>query len=262
MQADHRVDLTPDWALWRDFAVRSAGFPVEGLGVFGGEGESERLAEVARNPAFREAVAWQSRESLSRAVDKHATGMQESPSRVRRREDVIASYWQRYCAKNDTIGFFGPLAWGRFAEQGDGFAMRAGSPEHERVVHFENWAVEAVGATAGVAPLVPMDPFPERALRARLQEERPSELASLDRLEAARDAVSATPREGLGAALAELDRVFEEITGREAVRTDGDTGGGRTIAYLDCLRDLNLTLGGEVLDELSTTLPAVLYASR
>jgi hypothetical protein len=164
MQADHRVDLTPDWALWRDFAVRSAGFPVEGLGVFGGEGESERLAEVARNPAFREAVAWQSRESLSRAVDKHATGMQESPSRVRRREDVIASYWQRYCAKNDTIGFFGPLAWGRFAEQGDGFAMRAGSPEHERVVHFENWAVEAVGATAGVAPLVPMDPFPERAL--------------------------------------------------------------------------------------------------
>jgi Lantibiotic dehydratase, N terminus len=163
MAAHHLIELTPDWGLWRDFAVRSAGFPVEGLRVFGGEGESERLAEVARDPAFREAVAWQSRESLASAVDKHAAGVKDSPSRIRRREEIVARYWQRYCAKNDTIGFFGPLAWGRFGD--DGFAARAGSAEHERVVHFENWAVEAVAARAGVAPLVPMDPFPERALR-------------------------------------------------------------------------------------------------
>jgi hypothetical protein len=262
VQADHRVDLTPDWALWRDFAVRSAGFPVEGLAVFGGEGESARLARVAADPAFREAVAWQSRESLSSAVDKHAIGLKDSPSRIRRREEIIARYWQRYCAKNDTIGFFGPLAWGAFAEEGDGLHMRAGSPEHRRVVHFENWAVEAVAGAAGLAPLVAMGPFPERDLRARLQREHNAALASLDRLEACRDAVASAPRDGLVAALADLDRVFEEVTGREALRTDGDSGGGRTIAYLDCMRDLDLTLGGAVLDELRTTLPAVLYASR
>ena len=84
MAADHLIELTPDWGLWRDFAVRSAGFPVEGLRVFGGEGESERLAEVARDPAFREAVAWQSRESLASAVDKHAAGVKDSPSRMSR----------------------------------------------------------------------------------------------------------------------------------------------------------------------------------
>ena len=254
------MDLTGDWALWRDFAVRSTGFPVEGLGVFGVPDESERLAEVARDPAFREAVAWQSRMSLASAVDKHASGRRESPARVRRREEVIASYWQRYCSKNDTIGFFGPLGWGSFS--GNGFAARGGSPEHERVVHFENWAVEAVGAAAGVPPLVPMDPFPERALRARLEAEAPAELARLDRLEAARRAVAAADREQLAGALDELDRTFEEVTGRPAARADGDSGGGRTIAYLDCMRDLDLAVGGEVLAELRATLPAVLEASR
>jgi hypothetical protein len=127
---NHRIGLSDGWALWRDFAVRSTGFPVAGLEVFGAPDESERLAEVARDPAFREAVAWQSRMSLASAVDKHASGRRESPGRVRRREEVIASYWQRYCSKNDTIGFFGPLGWGGFS--GNGFHARAGSAEHER----------------------------------------------------------------------------------------------------------------------------------
>jgi hypothetical protein len=257
---NHRIDLADGWALWQDFAVRSTGFPVAGLEVFGAPDESERLAEVARNPAFREAVAWQSRMSLASAVDKHASGRRESPARVRRREEVVASYWQRYCSKNDTIGFFGPLGWGGFS--GNGVHARAGAAEHERVVHLENWAVEAVGAAAGVAPLVPMDPFPERALRARLESEAPEEVARLDRLEAARDSVARAPRRQVAAALEELDSTFEEVAGRAAARADGDSGGGRTIAYLDCMRDLDLELGGEVLAELRATLPAVLEASR
>lgn len=267
--ADHLVDLAGDWSLWRDFAVRSAGFPVEGLRAFGGVDESERLAEVARDPAFREALAWQSRDSLERAVDKHARGVRDSPSRVKRRQDVVARYWQRYCSKNDTIGFFGPLGWGRFSdEQDEGLTARVGAVDHVRVVHFENWAVEAVAAAAGVPALIPMGPFPERDLRARLESaddgdgSRSAALAALDRLEAARAAAASAPREGLVAALDELDRVFEEVTGRPAVRADDDSGGGRTIAYLDCMRDLDLTVGGRVLEELRSSLPAVLHASR
>ena len=38
--------------LWRDFAVRSAGFPVSGLEVFGRGDESARLREVAARPAL------------------------------------------------------------------------------------------------------------------------------------------------------------------------------------------------------------------
>jgi hypothetical protein len=62
--------------------VGSAGFPIDGLDVFGRGDESRRLQAVAR-------------------ADR------------RRREAIVASYWQRYSAKNDTIGFFGPLTWGR-----------------------------------------------------------------------------------------------------------------------------------------------------
>jgi hypothetical protein len=127
MVAGHLVDLAPRWALWRDFAVRSTGFPVEGLQAFGGESEGERLAEVARDPRLREAVAWQSRDALAHAIDKHARGVPEGPSRVRRREEVVASFWQRYCTKNDTIGFFGPLGWGRFSER-DPTTVRGGRP--------------------------------------------------------------------------------------------------------------------------------------
>jgi hypothetical protein len=253
---DGHIELTEDWSLWRDFAVRSSGFPVEGLEAFGPD-EDARLAEVARDPAFGEAVAWQSRESLRRAVDKLAAAAPGSPSRRRRWTDVVASYWQRYCAKNDTIGFFGPLAWGSFAEEGEAFAVRSGALERERVVHLETWAVEAVAEAAGVSLPLPMGPFPERALRPLL-----GDPSGLDRVEGARDAVAAAPREEVAAALDGLDRVFEEVTGRPAARAAGDSGGGRTVAYLDSMRDLDVTLGPAVLDELRTSLPAVLCASR
>jgi Lantibiotic dehydratase, N terminus len=261
------VPLTGDWGLWSDFAVRSAGFPVEGLEVFGPGDEGLRLAEVARDPAFREAVAWQSREALASAVDKLAVDAHASVSRRRRQEEVVASYWQRYCGKNDTIGFFGPLAWGRFAEEGRGLTVCAGRLLRERVVHFEVWAVEAVARAAGFETMLPMGPFPERALRERLTAAgdaglRDRGLAALDRLEAARDAVGAAGGDGLPDALAALDGVFEGLTGRRAARENGDAHGGRTVAYLDCMRELDVTVGPTVRAELRATLPAVLESSR
>jgi Lantibiotic dehydratase, N terminus len=259
-RAAHRVGLGGDWELWPDFAVRSTGFGIAGLEVFGAPDEEGRLARVARDPRFREAVAWQSREALRGAVHKLAAGG-ESPSRRRRRADVVAGYWQRYCAKNDTIGFFGPLGWGRFAEEGAAIDVRPGALQAERVVHLETWAVEAVARAVGDDALLPMGPFPERDLRARLDGNADA-LATLDRLECAHAAVAAASPAGLPLALDELDGVFEELTGRPAVRGEGDSGGGRTVAYLDCMRDLDLTLGPGVLDELRLTLPAILEASR
>ena len=263
----HLVELGGDWALWRDFAVRSAGFPVDGLDVFGGEHEDVRLREVARDPAFREAVTWQSREALASAVEKLAGDVRESPSRRRRREEVVASYWQRYCAKNDTIGFFGPLAWGRIAEDGPAVAVRAGGLVRERTVHLEVWAVEAIAHGAGIEMVLPMGPHPERALRTQLAHAadahaRERALVALDRLEAARDTVADASRAALLDALTELDQVFRELTGRPPERNDGDAGGGRTVAYLDCMRDLDVAVGSGVLAELRATLPAVLASSR
>ena len=251
-----RVELDEEWSLWRDFAVRSAGFPVEGLGAFGAD-EGAQLAVVARDPAFREAVAWQSRESLRHAVEKLAADAPGSASRRRRWIDVVGRYWQRYCAKNDTIGYFGPLAWGSFAEDGNPVTVCAGMAAGEHVVHFETWAIEAVAAAAGITTPLPMCPFPERALRPLL-----ADTSGLDRLEAARDAVVAARGDAVAAALDELDAAFEAVAGRPAVRCADDSGGGRTVVYLDCMRDLDLTLGPPVLDELRNALPPVLHASR
>ena len=263
----HLLPLTGDWALWRDFAVRSAGFPVSGLEVFGPGDERARLQVVARDRVFREAVTWQSREALASAIDKLADGVTESPARMRRREDVVASYWQRYCAKNDTIGFFGPLAWGRFAEEGAAVDLRAAGLVRECVVHLEVWAVEALARAVGLEAVLPMDPFPERDLRERFLRQpdlqvRDRGLAALDRLEAARRDVADAGQDGLLEALAALDRLFEELTGRPAVWVEGDADGGRTVAYLDCMRDLDMTLGPGVLAELRATLPALLASSR
>ena len=120
--SDDYAPLVGGWAFQRDFAVRSAGFPVSGLEVFGVGDETERLRSVARQPRFREAVTWQNPAALVNAVVNVAEDAPTKPSRARGREEIVASYWQRYCAKNDTIGFFGPLAWGRIADDGRRFA--------------------------------------------------------------------------------------------------------------------------------------------
>jgi hypothetical protein len=93
--------LSGEWALWRDLAVRSAGFPVSGLDVFGSQDERAGLRVVARDPLFCEAVTWQNRAAMRNAVGKVAAGSPAGGSDQRRREEVVASYWQRYCAKND-----------------------------------------------------------------------------------------------------------------------------------------------------------------
>src|SRR5215471_21207708 len=190
---DH-VALAGDWALWRDFAVRSAGFPVSGLEVFGAGDEGERLREVAADPSFREAVAWQNRQALATQVDTIARAAPQSGSKRRRREAVVANYWQRYCAKNDMIGFFGPLGWGRLRDDGPAVAVTSRGLIANREVHFETWCMEAIARQMDPRIQVPLRLRPEREVRAQAgglddPAARRHALAVLDRLEAARDAV-------------------------------------------------------------------------
>ena len=57
----------------------------------------------------------------------------------------VAAYLQRYCAKNDTIGYFGPVGWGRWSDQGPALVATPGAGLlAERAVHFEHWAIDAL----------------------------------------------------------------------------------------------------------------------
>ena len=70
----HLVPLAGEWALWRDIAVRTAGFPVSGLDIFGSQDEQAGLRAVARDPLFQTAVTWQNRAAMHNAVGKIAAG--------------------------------------------------------------------------------------------------------------------------------------------------------------------------------------------
>src|SRR5215472_15841114 len=171
--APHLVPLTGEWALWRDIAVRSAGFPVSGLDIFGSPDEQAGLRAVASDPLFRTAITWQNRAAMRNAVAKVATAALAPGSRQRRREEVVASYWQRYCAKNDTIGFFGPLAWGHAADDGPAVQVRCGRLVSKSTVHFEAWAIQALAEALDPELTVSAGPQSERDLRSQLEQARP-----------------------------------------------------------------------------------------
>ena len=263
----HLVPLADEWGLWRDIAVRTAGFPVSGLDTFGSPDEQVGLRAVARDPLFRTAVTWQNRAAMRNAVAKIAAGTPAPGSDQRRREEVVASYWQRYCAKNDTIGFFGPLAWGRAADEGPTVQASCGQLVSQSIVCFEAWAIQALARAVDPDLSVPVGPRSEHDLRIQLEHSRSDVrdrgLAALDRLERCRAAAAqATSPESLDEALGDLDRVFEELTGQSPTRRPGETNAARTLLYLDCMRELDLTVGPTLRAELAATLPPLLAGAR
>lgn len=154
-----------EWHMWGVGLLRSAGFPASGLALLGGpaaaaadledreafaaayradsEAESRRLAVLARDEGVRTAIAWQNR-TVYRILDALAAGTGKESKR-KQRERTLAMYWLRYCAKAETIGFFGPAAWISVGRVREALAVDHG----ERLVvesrtFFERWALAAL----------------------------------------------------------------------------------------------------------------------
>jgi len=112
------------------------------------EHQSNELHRVARDPRFREALLWQNRAAHQTAALRIASTPLEKirrNSQYRQHEELVASYLQRYALKNDTIGFFGPIYWTHFREDGPTLEARPGRELiAERKVFFEAWAIEAL----------------------------------------------------------------------------------------------------------------------
>ncbi len=157
------------WSVWRDVCLRSAGFPAarvlaicdEPLARSADLAEpgpaydavyadatrrlSRAIADTHADPGFREALTWQNPGLAQRLLDAGVGGSRRSKDRGR--ELVVASYLQRYCLKNDTIGFFGPVGW---ASAGHGTAGLVVVPGDQliarRTTYFEVWAIDKVAA--------------------------------------------------------------------------------------------------------------------
>jgi hypothetical protein len=180
------------WALWPQVVLRAPGFPADGVDrlvaplaaaaadqlaaagpdpgkeawssyrtAFAGEVAkvSSAIQELAVDPQFQRAVAWQNNRVLDDAIGpllRNGGDPARRNHKHRDREDMVVNYWQRYCMKNDTIGFFGPVGWAtldpalRHTRLVPGPELVASSE-----VFFETWAIdrlaEAIAAEPGTA---------------------------------------------------------------------------------------------------------------
>jgi surfactin synthase thioesterase subunit len=184
----HRVPLgQTGWWVWKDALLRGTGFPADGLAAFTApataaaadalltadtstldskarfdaaftEAVSAGAAQarrIAADPLFREAVTWQSSNALS-ALDHLAAAPADEGRNGKRieRETVLLRYWQRYCGKNDTIGFFGPCCWvGVDDAAPETVTVKPGAGlVRERRVALESWALAAFADTLAADP--------------------------------------------------------------------------------------------------------------
>jgi hypothetical protein len=164
-------------------------------------------------------------------------------------------------------GELGHAALARIEPAGPALSVRCGAVERERHLHFEGWAIQALAESLDADLRVPLGPWPEQDLRAMLEvlddaELRRRGLAALGRLEAARAAAGTAGPGELPDALGRLDAEFTALTGREPTRNHGRAYGARTLAYIDSMRDLDVTIGQGLLAELTPALAMIFEAAR
>jgi hypothetical protein len=171
------------WAVWRDALLRSAGFPAAGLDWFAAPAcaaaadafldgraglpdleaaHAAALAQadtvaahIAADPLFREALTWQNPGAAARIAMEAPAGQKASRSRNRSKakNNVITRYWQRYCGKNDTIGFFGPATWVSLDPRAPAVRAHCGDRlVRARTVYYEYWALEAFASHLAADP--------------------------------------------------------------------------------------------------------------
>ena len=112
---------------------------------------SQAIHEVVQQNRFREAIIWQNRHAFHTGIEpllRRTPGANSRSSKHRQHEEMVATYLQRYCLKNDTIGFFGPMGWARFSSHGDALRVEPGAEMLEvRNVRFEGWCIDALAET-------------------------------------------------------------------------------------------------------------------
>ncbi|NUT32228.1 MAG: hypothetical protein HOV79_04040 [Hamadaea sp.] len=329
------VRLNDDWALWPVAPVRGAGMPFDWLGGLTGDA-GPALRGLLAEPAFLAALTWQNPGLVASWAGRPAAALTSY------RIGVLAKYAQRYCAKNDSIGFFGPVAWAHLGTAADHGPQVAGSGGIRRSeASIELWAVRAladafardervrphlplrrnpavsvvgdearrpyrpplplsqaqlavlrrIDASATAADLAPEDlpqltalidaglvrqgftlrpvAHPEDALRAQIaqlpdsagREELLSDLDKLLTALAAAEKAALRPAE-LADALSAVEQQLAALTGEAATRTKADAGAGRTPAYLDCRRDLDVQVPAGTIERLAPALTLLLHSAR
>ena len=177
--ATHAALPGTDWELWRPVVLRAPGFPASGVDRLASPGlaraadagdagyrelfaaETARLSglllQLTEDPRLQLALAWQNHRVFRTAIEpmrrNAAAGPPRRTSKQRAHEELIASYWQRYCVKNDSIGFFGPCGWASLDPGRPRTELRSGAGlVASDEVFFETWAIDRLADSAGADP--------------------------------------------------------------------------------------------------------------
>lgn len=350
----HLTEVDRGWTLWRLVALRSAGLPIELLDVLanqGGAGTAGDLRDARRvafdallgDDRFLAALTWQNPEAVDSWAAAHAEALRAgkrptvSGHRFGHRMAVLTRYAQRYCAKNETIGFFGPVAWARLGGSASGYTGAGGI--RRAAVYVEVWAVQAIAAAwsadPALRPYLPVRIDPSCTVRdgvvlrpyRRPHILAPGEASIVSALDAGVDRIGGLPSaDALGSlrvagvvqvgfrvpicsdpvdglerqlagipdvslraerlqrlagireacvevsaaadpqrlrtALADAPQMLDAAAGSPVRRDSAFAVGGRTPFYLDCRRDLDATVGSDLLAELSGPLGVLLDSAR
>jgi hypothetical protein len=164
--ADPELAAAADRAIADDSREARAALHAEAAAAAGRT--SHFLRRVASEPDFAAAVAWQNRAAHANAVTTIRAGGDMAGSRRREREAVLWSYLQRYATKNDTVGFFGPIGWGQFADR-PGLEMRPGPAlMRRRETYFEYWGIDLLAEASSADRAARASMAPRRVTAARL----------------------------------------------------------------------------------------------
>jgi hypothetical protein len=119
-------------------------------------GTSNAIRDIAYDPHFRQAVLIQNSAAIHRVLHAFsATPIEKRGFKERQNEEMVASYLQRYCVKNDTIGFFGPVGWAMLGRKVSDIAVSSGpNLVATSSICFENWCIEALAEKVAENPAV------------------------------------------------------------------------------------------------------------
>jgi Lantibiotic dehydratase, N terminus len=189
------------WSLWRQAVLRAPGFPAGGVDLLassklaaaaddltGRENDdadqwsryrevfaeetgqlSSRILDLAAEPRLQRALAWQNHRIFDTAVApmmrNQAGNNVRRNGKQRQHEELIANYWQRYCVKNDSIGFTGPAGWSLLDPEAAVTRLETGKELiASSEVYFETWAIDrlaaAIAAEPGMAQWIPPRKLP------------------------------------------------------------------------------------------------------
>tara|TARA_R110002096_G_scaffold44526_13_gene120611 strand:+ start:230383 stop:232833 length:2451 start_codon:yes stop_codon:yes gene_type:complete len=106
---------------------------------------ADNLAAIASMPMLTEALTWQNAKAAGIALPRVRSIKTRATSKQRRMQRLVAKYIQRYCAKNDNIGFFGPVLWGTIdSRDGTGLSTPGSQAISKRAVFFEDWCIDVL----------------------------------------------------------------------------------------------------------------------